>query len=274
MKKKMFLLIIVIILCTACNGNVTRDIRHSGFTVGNKFNCSRFFPKNKDDTSYEKIAYMTGTHIINDEGKLYEISLGQPFANKENCKEADTSIKVKALLNWDIVKGSDGKYYYLSTQNNVAMYSEITISDHSYYLYDLLLKDDDVVRVITADGSAGLYYILKTDGNIYGNVIVAPNYNSLPQLVSTQIVFSKSDYGSRIVDFAYYGNSLGTFIRTEDTVYRMKVTNYADCSKYADIQCQFEMKEDPIFVKYKDRILAYNGSYILTDYKQLFTVSS
>lgn len=274
MKKKSLLLFVIICLfCTACNGTVTRDLRHAGFTVGSKFLCSRFYPQGKDEPAHEKIAYMTGSHIINGEGKIYEISMAQPYANNEHCKEANTTLRVKAIMDNSIIKAMDGKYYYLTSQSNVDSYSEIPETDNSFLIYDILLKDDDVVKVITANRSTGLYYILKTDGNIYGNVVISPDRNSSPQLISTQIVYSKSDYGARIVDFNYVGNSINTFLRTEETVYRMKISNGDDCNKYADVSCTYEMEEDPIFNKYADRIITYNGSMLITDYQMTFSVA-
>ena len=49
MKKRVLLvlLFLVVIICTACNGNVTRDIRHAGFSVGEKFQCSYFYSNGK-----------------------------------------------------------------------------------------------------------------------------------------------------------------------------------------------------------------------------------
>ena len=50
MKKKVFrsiILILVVVVCTACNGNVTRDIRHAGFNLSNKFVCDSFYPQEK-----------------------------------------------------------------------------------------------------------------------------------------------------------------------------------------------------------------------------------
>ena len=37
---------------------------------------------------------------------------------------------------------------------------------------------------------------------------------------------------------------------------------------------QYELQEDPIFETYRDRILVYNGSLLITDYKQIFNVAS
>ena len=68
--------------------------------------------------------------------------------------------------------------------------------------------------------------------------------------------------------------SLATFIKTEDKVYRMRISNSKECMKYADVDCIYEMKEDSMFDEYKDRIIAYNGALIITDYKQIFAVAS
>ncbi|MBQ6498212.1 MAG: hypothetical protein IJI58_05800 [Bacilli bacterium] len=275
--KKVFkysFLFVVILLCTACNGSITRDIRHAGFSISNKFVCDWFFPQDKEDTSYRRIRYLTENHLIDKDGKIYEVSLSQPYQNKQNCKEAGTDITVKAIFDNSIVKGIDDKYYYLVAQNNVSSYSEIPTTDNSYEIYDLLLKEVDIVKVVTANSSTGEYYVLKTDGNIYSYIITKKDYNS-PSTVSTiAIAYNKGDYGSKIIDFNYAGNSLNTFIKTEDKIYRLRITNSAECTKYADIECTYAMKEDPIFVEYKDRIIMYNGSLLITDYNQVFTVAS
>lgn len=266
---KLSLLILTVILCTACDGDVTRDLRHDGFTVGNKFYCKAFI-SDKDDLSYGKIKYMTNTHIIDENGKIYEVSLSQKFANEQNCKEADTRIGVKAIFDNKIVKGMDDKYYYLEVQNDVQKYSEVPTTDNSYDIYNMLLKDKDVVKVITANSSTGLYYVLKTDGNIYTNTIVKEN--NTYQLEGVKITYDKNRFGSKIVDFNYAGNSLTTYIKTEDKVYRMKITNQKECSKYADVICKYELEEDEVIAKYKDRIVVYNGSLLITDYHQMFNI--
>ena len=68
------------------------------------------------------------------------------------------------------------------------------------------------------------------------------------------------------------GSSSPSTVKTLNSMFRMKSTNYKECSKYADVECKYSMKEDSIFEKYKDRIIAYNGSTLITDYKQMFTV--
>ena len=275
MKKfRLFIVIFLIGICCGCNGNTTRDIRHAGFNMSGNFKCSNFFPKDKEDVNYEKILYMTDSRIINTDGKIYELSLSQPFSNGENCKEADTAITVKAILDSSIIKGTDNKYYYLVGQNSVPSYMEIPNTDNSYAIYDLVLKEEDVVKVITADSSAGIYYVLKRDGNVYSYEITRANHQAPPAITTVATVCVTVKYVASIMEFNYVGETLGTYVKTEDKVYRMRVTNSKECGKYADVACQFSMQEDPIFVDKRDSIIAYNGSVLITDYHQTFTVAS
>lgn len=267
------MLFLIVLLCTACDGNVTRAIRHAGFSVGNKFKCDDFYPSSKNDTSYKKAKHFTGTRLIDSEGEIYELSLGQVYSNNQNCRKADTKIKVVAILDNKIVKGNDDKYYYLDAQNSIPSYSEIKNTDHSYVIYDMLLKSKDVVKVMTVDNNKGLYYVLKTDGNVYGITISKESESSKPKLMGTTIVYDKTDYDSEIIDFNYVGSSTATYIRTEDSLYRMTVTNSKECRKYVDVACKYKMKEDKTFKKYQNRIIIYNGSTLITDYKLTFSVS-
>ncbi len=53
----------------------------------------------------------------------------------------------------------------------------------------------------------------------------------------------------------------------------MQITNKKDCSKYADVICKYELYEDEVLNKHFNKIVFYNGSSIITDYNQLFTVN-
>ena len=272
-RKSLFILLsLILLLCSACNGTVTRNIRHDGFTVGGDFICEKFYPKSKNDTTYEKIKYYSETNIITDTGKIYEVSLAQFYSNKQNCMEASTGIIVKAIFDNKIVKGIDNKYYYLISDNASLKYQEVTSGDNSYAIIDYLMRDDNVVKVVTANSNTGTYYVLKTDGNIYS--IVISNNNGI-QLISATTEYDKNNYdGNNIIDFNYAGDSLTTFIRTEENYYRMKIVNSEECKKYVDVTCTYSMEKDEALSKYKDRIISFNGSLLITDYKKMFSVTN
>ena len=281
MKKKFYIkyvfIILIIAICTGCNGDVTRSLRGIGYQYNDKvFNCSPFFPKDKDDVNYEKVMFFTASHLINKDGKVYEISLGNEFSSGQNCRVAQTGFSVKAIMDGVVAKGFDNKYYSLTASgSNQTLYSEITNRDNNYQIYYLLLRDDSVLKVTTLDSNAGTYLVLSTDGNIYLYTIKKTNSKDVPPTIGrTSIAYSKNDYGERIVDFNYQGDSSSTYIKLESgKVFRMKATNLSECSKYLDIPCKYELMEDEVLFKYKDRIIAYNGTTVITDYKRYFTLS-
>ena len=138
---------------------------------------------------------------------------------------------------------------------------------------DLLLKQNDVVKVMTANSSIGQYFVLKNDGNVLSYIISKEERDSPAKVTSIKKVYDKNDYDSAIVDFNYAGESINTFIKTEKSVYRLMITNSDKCKKYADIPCRFKMKKDPIFDEYRENIIMFNGSSLLTNYKQMFTIT-
>lgn len=273
MKKIMMLsvLLIMVFICTGCNGDVTRSLRHDGFSVGPDIVCDAFIGK----TAVEKVKFLTSNHIVTANGKIYELSLSQTYYNKSNCRVAETDLNVVAIFDEGIVKGSDGKYYSLMNQNNgEGAYKEISENDNSYAVYDLLLKPDDVIKVVTVDSGSGTFYVLKKDGNVYEIIVKKPNYNSAPEIAATSIIYSQADYGGTIIDFGYRGKSGGTFVRTQERVFRFYATNLGECSKYADIECDYQMTEAVSFSEYGDYILGYNGSLVITTYGKTFTIAS
>lgn len=263
------LFMVTLLFCSGCDGDVTRALRHDGFNIGNnEFVCSAF----ADEDNREKIKFMTGTNIITESGKIYDLSLSQKYSNDEHCKLADTNLKVVAIFDGKVFKADDNKMYYLATGDGNS-YTEVTQADNSYYLYELLLKPEGTIKVLTADSSSGIYYVLKSDGNVYAYTIESSNRGNPPSIVGTTAVYESGYYGGDIIDFNYAGNSGATFVRSASNVYRMKATNSAECSKYADVNCDYAMSESEVFSEYGDYILAYNGSTLITTYNKIFTAS-
>ena len=268
--KLSILLVVMVLFCTACEGDVTRALRHDGFNLSGDIVCEAFI----GDNAVERVGFLTGTHIITSEGRIYELSLGQPYSNKSNCRVADTSLKVVAMFDDKIIKADDGKYYALINQNNGGgAYQQISENDNAYAIYDLLLKPEGTVKAVTADSNTGIYYVLKSDGNVYGVTINKQNSNTPPTITGSAIVYNQTDFGGTIVDFNYYGNNSATFVRTTTQVFHMSATNYDQCSKFADVECDYQMMEATSFAEYGDYILAYNGSTVITTYGKVFNAA-
>ena len=54
----------------------------------------------------------------------------------------------------------------------------------------------------------------------------------------------------------------------------MQVTNSEECYKYADVACKYEMLKDEKLTEEKDRIMAYSGSTLITNYGRVFNVNN
>lgn len=270
---KYIVLFILVLLSSGCSyfyASTTRNIRHSGFNiVGNKFVCTPIIEKKEIK---DKVKFYSGNILITESGNLYEINLGKVYSNDMNCKKPDFSVKVSAIFDLSIVKGDDDNYYYLGGSTDIEPYSLVTTNNEDYALYDILLEDEDVVKVNTVNKKDGIYYVLKTDGNIYQYNI--NKNNNVYKLLNNFLLYDKSDYDSKIVDFSYNGSNSTTYVKTEKSYYRMHVTNGDECYKYADIACKYEMDQDEKLTKEMDRVLAYNGSSLISTYGKVFSVNN
>ena len=269
--KKYLILILFILLCTGCNGNTTRDIRHQGYSMNGLFKCDRVYSKDKNDP-VDKIKYLFEGGYINQNGELYDVSLNGIFSNNENCKKNIFTHKIKAIYNTDIVKADDNLLYYIKATDKNEAYSLVNNLDELYPLYTLLLRDEDILKVQSINELE--YYILKADGNIYDYVLNKDDNdnNNNYSLVSMNVIYDKSKYG-KIVDFNYAGDSFKTYLISDKGIYRMNISNRDECSKYVDIVCEYEFVLNEVLTKYRDKIIAYNGNNIITNYGQIFNVS-
>lgn len=277
MKKKVMLFIMIILFvftATGCkNGEATRGIRHAGFTLSEEeFNCSTFLPASEEDTTYTKVWYYGDTKIITEGGVVYERSTGLPFSNQENCRIANFTRRVVGLLDERIILADDNKLYYLQAGDGIEAFSPVATTDDAYGLYVKLFYEQKAIKAITVDSQAGIYYVLKDDGNVYKIVISKPDREQPFIIRSNEIIYSKGTYGF-ILDFNYTADIKYSYIRTNNAIYRQIASNFDECSKYADIICKYDLKKDEKLMQYSDKILIYNGSTLITTYGRVFNVA-
>lgn len=277
MKKKIKLLGLflgILLISAGCDmkyADTNRAIRHSGFSLsGTEFVCKGLMPE-EDETILDPIRFLGSNYAITNSGAIYILSLGQYFSSEENCLKQEFStnppLKAVGVFNNEIVKMDNGKLFKIG-----APLTEIPADDNNYTLYSLIFSDSTVVKAVTADDNLGHYYALKTDGNIY-NIVISKRNGSNPQtILSTSIVYNQNDYGGKIIDFHWVGEASGSFIRTNDSIYRMVPTNATECSKYVDKPCLYTMTRDVGLSGQMDKILGYSGNLIITTYGKEFTV--
>ena len=254
-------------LCVGCQGDITRALRHNGYSLAaKKIVCNVFY----GEEATEHIRFLTSAHAITDNGDIYEMSPTIKYSNNQNCRKAGTDIRVKALYGDTVALATNGKIYNLVASNEAAAYTEIGPSNNAYEQYNLLFTQTNAIKFVSA-GTDGLTYGLSPDGNVYGYTLQKDNNNGPLRIAGTVIAYNKMDYGN-IIDFGYAGKSLATYVKTSDKVYHLSITNQKECSNYADIPCNYIMAEDEVLEKYSDYILAYNGSSIYTTYKKYFTL--
>ena len=275
MKKRIIVavvLVVAIVICGGCDlkyASTTREIRHSGFALsGAEFTCDDLVGEERTD----EVKFLTSKHAIMESGSVYELSIGQKFSNDQNCKASPFSSKVVAIFDENVVKMDNGQYFYLVRTGENAAYTAVLKSDDNYAIYDILLKDSQVLKVKTLDSSSGYYYVLKKDGNVY-NYVVLKNNDSV-SIVSSPVIYSKSNYNGNIIDFNYAGKTSSTFVRTTSQIFRMKATNKQECSKYVDVVCEYEMSLDEGLTEHQDRILGFSGSFLITVYGKQFNVTA
>ena len=195
-------LFIMLVLCSGCEADITRGIRHAGFNVSeNRFVCSAFISTDNNYTN--KIKYLNNNFAIDSDGIVYELSLNQVYSNQQNCKKSPLATAVAAIMDDKIIKGIDGKLYYLVANSGVEAYGEVTASDSAYEIYKLLFADTEVLKIITVSQNEGIYYILKTDGNIYKYVVLRNDTQS-PYSISSKEVIDCHSY-----TFSCLSNSSG-----------------------------------------------------------------
>lgn len=270
--KLLSIFLLVLICCTGCVGNseVTRDLRHAGYTLSSdEFSCEALIPKSGKE--YEVIKYLGSSYAITTTGVIYELSFGQMFSNNEYCMKNESAVNVKAIIGTEAYKGTDDKIYYLPSSTSGTAYTEVTSADSNYATYKYFFDDSNIVKVQSTGDST--YFVLKADGIVYKYVL--EKNNSGIRLVSTEKVYSSESYGGDILDFNYAGeSSTSTYIKTDNSYYRVSAVNHDECSKYIDVVCEYTFGKDEYLTAHYDHIMAFNGSRIITDYLKVFNLSS
>ena len=269
-----FLIISITFICSGCDmkyGKIIREIRHDGFNiVDRKFQCSAIDPL---DPNHEEIKFYSNNYAVTSLGRVYQLSFDKIFSNQTNCMLTNLSKPVNAIFDGQVFRTEDGMIYTFAFNNGKMEFFQLTADNKNFGIYNIILSDKNVVKVLTVDAKNNIYYVLKNDGNVYSYMLSQVNDKQYG-IAGINIIYNKNNFGGRITDFNYAGNSPLTYVRTENQIYRIKVTNGEQCTMYADIPCKYEMKLDETLSLYQDQIWIFNGTSLVTKFGKNFAAAS
>lgn len=219
-----------------------QEVKENGFTdLDEHFICSAIKKDSYLMMSTRKYSFIS----IN--GEVYNISFTSTYGEKENCEKRNFPVKIKSHID-DIVVGEDNKYY--SVYENLLLKEDVTFS---YDIKDIVQKVDN--------------YILKKDGNIYylkgGKLILKYKGSSFKGKIQN-ISLINSDYSEE--------DEKKIIILTDKAVYYSYSDNEKNCRKYANEKCNYVMRQDKLFSKYRNKLLYIDDTIVITiDGKVLYT---
>ena len=228
----LFVLIFVFFFPKKSN-SFSKKLEKKGFTESKE----QFICKSINDDS--KLIMTTRKYsliVIN--GEVYDINFKTPYENGENCMNRDFSTKLTSHID-NILVGEDNKYYIV--YDNLSVKEE----EFSYDIKDIVMKADK--------------YILKKDGNIYyleGNKMV--------------LKYKKSDFIGEIQSISVMNSDYREdeerkiIVITDDAIYYSYSENAEKCRIYADVKCNYNMKEDNFLSKYRKEILYVDDTILIT----------
>ncbi|MBR3362874.1 MAG: hypothetical protein IKG40_02995 [Bacilli bacterium] len=250
--KKIIIIVVLMFLLTGCKGDDVRSFRSIGYNLSNaNFKCDYV----------DSFKFLGDDFAVGSDDRLYSISYDLIYKNKNNCKIMDKNLKVSAVYNNEIVKMNNGFIYKINDENKLDQVSE---KENNIVYY--FLKDDNNVKIIEY---SNIYYIMKQDGNVY-KYIVSDNDGTL-KVAGVEML--QNVYGGSIVDFNITDNKLTMYFKTNEKYYRNQIVN-EECLKYADVLCEYQIKEDAYLNKYRNIIQAYNGDILILNSGKVLSFSN
>lgn len=240
---KYLLVIFFLFIVAGCKGDDIRDFRHNGYALSDKkFKCG------------VSVKYLYDNFLVSESGVIYDLSYELPYKNGLNCKLVSSDFNVSSIYSNEIFKSEDGNLYLFNHENKNSF---PLLSDNKIAEY--FLDDSSVLKVIFFDDH---YYVLEADGNVYDYILNNNGDSNFIDVVSKKMIFDKSNFDTDIIDFNISDNISNNYIKTYTKYYTNQLKN-KDCLKYADVKCEYELKEDKLLVKYRDKIYAFDGQKII-----------
>ena len=216
----------------------------------NKFIC---------DIDYNNIKDFQSDYFVTKNNEIYDISFDKLYSNNQNCKKREIDIDVSNIQD----------YYIFSKNNkiyNVRDLEEEYITDYS----QIYLLDKNIIKIISSDYDNGKINVLVfKDNNIYKQTYNITNgengfnkitfekeelYKSLEEYGNIKhITFEPHLYTNSDKNIQLWKSTIKTIISDKGYYYLNEVKT-DECTKYVDIECEFELKESETYKRFSKDI--------------------
>ena len=219
-----------------------------------------FVSKELKCDALDNIKLLTSDRIITKDNEIYDISFDKLFSNNQNCKKIETNINISNIRD-GFIFSKDNKFY------NISDFEEVGIADY----LQIYLLDKNIIKIIESDYdeiNGKINLLVFKNNNIYkqtynlnlanGNRIITFEneelYKSLEEYGNIKhITFEPHLYTNSDKNIQLWKSTIKTIISDKGYYYLNEVKT-DECTKYVDIECEFELKESETYKRFSKDI--------------------
>lgn len=219
-----------------------------------------FVSKELKCDALDNIKLLTSDRLITKDNEIYDISFDKLFSNNQNCKKIETNINISNIRD-GFIFSKDNKFY------NISDFEEVGIADY----LQIYLLDKNIIKIIESDYdeiNGKINLLVFKNNNIYkqtynlnlanGNRIITFEneelYKSLEEYGNIKhITFEPHLYTNSDKNIQLWKSTIKTIISDKGYYYLNEVKT-DECTKYVDIECEFELKESETYKRFSKDI--------------------
>lgn len=219
-----------------------------------------FVSKELKCDALDNIKLLTSDRLITKDNEIYDISFDKLFSNNQNCKKIETNINISNIRD-GFIFSKDNKFYIISD------FEEVGITDR----LQIYLLDKNIIKIIESDYdeiNGKINLLVFKNNNIYkqtynlnlanGNRIITFEneelYKSLEEYGNIKhITFEPHLYTNSDKNIQLWKSTIKTIISDKGYYYLNEVKT-DECTKYVDIECEFELKESETYKRFSKDI--------------------
>lgn len=219
-----------------------------------------FVSKELKCDALDNIKLLTSDRLITKDNEIYDISFDKLFSNNQNCKKIETNINISNIRD-GFIFSKDNKFY------NISDFEEVGITDR----LQIYLLDKNIIKIIESDYdeiNGKINLLVFKNNNIYkqtynlnlanGNRIITFEneelYKSLEEYGNIKhITFEPHLYTNSDKNIQLWKSTIKTIISDKGYYYLNEVKT-DECTKYVDIECEFELKESETYKRFSKDI--------------------